>query len=325
MRNNILNNTFITFALIALILVGCNPNGTLAKIKYHTNSKANTNQSDDTKKSMNITFSPQIPNSNAQLAAKKGDDKPSELNPNKEHAQDNLKEAQDLELKEDKEQKHAQKNPKEDKDVKSKEDNEKAALIAEIIQKVQTNIALINGYKNNIEDDEQYGMKWGVFRFLKDNKNKKTLNSPENIHIRKQFYSSLEWKKDTLEKFGTILNNIEKHNTTSAKTILLTGVETLQTIFEETIININDKKENLNKLILQELKDIKNKLVKIEELRKKWRDTIDNIIAEYEADNDMQNNNQKLIQHVNSKYGTIFNTEIPNIQALAQDIAKILK
>ncbi|AHF45563.1 complement regulator-acquiring protein [Borrelia parkeri] len=322
MRNNILNNSFITFALIAFILVGCNPNGTLAKIKYHTNSKANTNQSDDTKKSMNITFSPQIPNSNAQLAAKKGDDKPSELNPNKEHAQDNLKEAQDLELKEDKEQKHAQKNPKEDKDVKSKEDNEKAALIAEIIQKVQTNIALINGYKNNIEDDDQYGMKWGVFRFLNNEKNKKTLNSPENIHIRKQFYSSLEWKKDTLKKFGTIIKNNDNN---LAKTILLTGINYAHAYFEWIINTIHDKKDNLKTLKLQELKDIKNKLDKIYELRKKWRDTIDNIIAEYEADNDMQNNNQKLIQHVNSKYGTIFNTEIPSIQVLSQDIAKILK
>ncbi|UPA11218.1 complement regulator-acquiring protein (plasmid) [Borrelia parkeri] len=266
MRNNILNNSFITFALIALILVGCNPNGTLAKIKSHTNSKANANQSNDIQ---------------------------TKSNSDEEHAQDNLK-----------------------------EDNEKTALIAEIIKKAQTSIALINGYKNNIEDNDQYGMEWGVFRFLNNEKNKKTLNSPENIHIRKQFYLSLEWKKDTLKKFGTII----KDNTDNlAKTILFTGIHYAHEYFEWIINIIHDKKHNLRILTLQELKDIKNKLVKIDGLRKKWRDTIDNIIAEYEADNDMQNNNQKLIQHVNSKYGTIFNTEIPSIQVLSQDIAKILK
>ncbi|ANF34361.1 hypothetical protein A7978_04435 (plasmid) [Borrelia turicatae] len=271
MRNNILNNTFITFALIAFILVGCNIDGTLAKIKSHTPPQTNTNQSNGTQ---------------------------TKPNSNEKHAQDNLK-----------------------------EDNKKAALIAEIIKKVQTSIALINEYKNNIEDNDQYGMEWGVFRFLKDKKNGKTLNSPENIHIRRNLYSSLEWKKDTLKKFGTILNKIEKHDTTYhlAKTILSTGVETLQATFEEIITNINDKKENLNNLTLQELKNIKNSLEEIDGLRKKWSDTIDNIIAEHEADNDIKNDNQKLIQHVNSKYDTIFNTEIPNIQVLAQDIENILK
>ncbi|ANF34363.1 hypothetical protein A7978_04445 (plasmid) [Borrelia turicatae] len=323
MRNNILNNTFITFALIAFILVGCNPNGTLAKVKSHTNSKANTNQSDDTKKSMNITFSPQIPNNNAQLAAKKGDDKPSEFNLNKEHAQDNLKEAQGLELKENKEQKHAQKNTKEAKDIKSKEDNEKATLIAEIIKKVQTSIALINGYKNNIEDDDQYGMKLGVFRFLNNEENKKPINSAENTHIRKQFYLSLEWKKDTLKKFGTIIKN---NDNGLAKIILLTGINYAHGYFEWIIDTIYDKKDNLQTLKLQKLKKIKKNLDTIYELKQKWGDTIDKIIAEYEANtNDMQNNNQKLINHINSKYGSTFRTEIPNIQVLAQNITKILK
>ncbi|UPA18950.1 complement regulator-acquiring protein (plasmid) [Borrelia puertoricensis] len=274
MRNNILNNTFITFVLIAFILVGCNSDRTLAKTQYHTNSQANTNQSDD---------------------------KPSELKINKEHAQDNLKEI---------------------KDVKSKEDNKKAALIAEIIQKVQTSIALINGYKNNIEDDDQYGMKWGIFRFLKDSENGKTINSAENKHIRKQFYLSLEWKKDTLTKFATII----KDNTDNlAKIILVTGINYSQEYFEWIINIIHNKKDNLQTLTLQELKDIKNKLAQIENLRKKWIDTINNIITEYEANNDMQNNNQKFIQHVNSKYSSIFKTEIPNIQVLSHDIEKILK
>ncbi|ANF34362.1 hypothetical protein A7978_04440 (plasmid) [Borrelia turicatae] len=269
MRNNILNNTFITFALIAFILVGCNPNGTPTKIKSHTNSKANTNQSDDIK---------------------------TKLNSNEEHSQDNLK-----------------------------EDNKKAALIAEIIKKAKTNINLVNEYKNNDEDNDQYGMKLGVFKFLTNKENQKTINSPENIHIRQQFYLSLEWREDTLKKFGTILNKIEKHDTDLVKTILLTGIYYTHEYFEWIINIIHNKKDNLKTLTLQELKDIKNKLTKIEKLRKKWSDTIDNIIAEHEADNGIKNDNQKLIQHVNSKYDTIFNTEIPNIQVLAQDIENILK
>ncbi|BDU63325.1 hypothetical protein BOFE_08650 (plasmid) [Candidatus Borrelia fainii] len=301
MRNNILNNTFTTFALIAFILVGCNPNGTVAKTKPHTNSQTNTNKIDDTKKSIDITLRPQILNDSAQLAAKKGDDKSLEPKIDKKHVQNNLEEA---------------------KDVKSKEDNEKAALIAEIIKKVQTSIALINEYKNNIEDDDQYGMKLGVFNRFKNKENNELVNSAKNTIARRKFYSSLEWKKDTLKKFAITIKDLTDN---LAITILLTGINYVQDYFEWLIYKINNKKNNLNTLKLQELKDIKNKLVKIEELRKKWRDTINNIITEYEADNDMQNNNQKLINHIHSKYGTIFKTEIPNIKVLTQDIKEILK
>ncbi|AHH13504.1 Antigen P35 (plasmid) [Borrelia hermsii YBT] len=307
MRNNILNNIFVAFALTAFTLVGCNPKGSDLTALQDT-------QSNDATTQQHITLSPQLDINNVKLEEKKGnlipkpELKPANPNDKQKLAQNALEKAQGVKSEKDKEE-------------------DKAPLIAWITNKAKTSIASINQYKNKTEDDSQYGMKQGVFQYLRNSANQKTVNSVENTQLRKQLYSSLDWSGDKIRKFGTILNTIKRNDTNNlAKTILLAGVNYAQGHFEWIISITYDKTEHLNKLTLQELKNIKSKLEEIYELKQKWTDTINNIITDYEANtDDSQNNNQALLKHINSQYGRVFKDEIPKIKALAQDIEKILK
>ncbi len=211
--------------------------------------------------------------------------------------------------------------------IKSDKEKDKAPLIAWVTNKAQTSIASIKQYKNKTEDDDQYGMKQGVFKLLKNLGNQKTVNSDENTALRKLFYLSLEWNEDKIRKFGIIFNKIDLNNINNlTQNIFLAGAGHAQRYFEQIINIIENKKDNLKTPSLQELKNIKSKLEEIYELKQKWTDTINNIITDYEANtDDSQNNNQALLKHINSKYGRVFKDEIPKIQALAQDIEKILK
>ncbi|MBW6186848.1 complement regulator-acquiring protein, partial [Pseudomonas aeruginosa] len=172
----------------------------------------------------------------------------------------------------------------------------------------------------------QYGMEWGVFKILKLTKNSKTINSSENKNIRQKLYSSLDWKENTIQKFGQILNAIARNDTNKlAESILEAGVTYTQVNFEETVKTINTKKDNLKKLTLEQLKDIKDNLEKIEELRKKWQDTVNKIIAEHEADTSgIKSNEATLRNYVDSQYNTILKTELPKIKELHQKVTNNL-
>ncbi|AHH13039.1 Antigen P35 (plasmid) [Borrelia hermsii YBT] len=303
MRNNILNNIFVAFALTAFTLVGCNPKGSDLTALQDT-------QSNDATTQQHITLSPQLDINNVKLEEKKGNLIPKpELKPANPNDKQNL----------------AQNTLEKTQGAKSEED--KAPLIAWITNKAQTSIASIKQYKNKTEDDSQYGMKQGAFKYLRNSVNQEIMNSAENQYLRKRLYSSLEWNENTIRKFGTIINKIENNqNKDLTKTILAAGIKHTQGDFEWIINKIENKKDNLKTLVLQELKNIKSKLQEIDKLRQKWIDTTNNIITDHNANaNGIQKDNQELLKHVNSQYGRVFKNEIPKIKALAQDIEKILK
>ncbi|AFI31716.1 complement regulator-acquiring protein [Borrelia crocidurae] len=205
-------------------------------------------------------------------------------------------------------------------------DKEKKELIALIKEKVKTEIEVLKKYSNKIEDNEQYGMKWGVFKFLIEDKNKRNIQAVENMPARKQLYASLEWNEDRLRKFGTIMNEVEKCDRVVATTILETGMNFVQGKFENAIISIDDKDQDLDNLILNELKDIKKNLDLIDNFRKQWISSIDKIIAEYDSNTgDIQKDSQALVKRVNSEYKEIFENEIPEIKKASDDIQTILK
>ncbi|WP_024653772.1 complement regulator-acquiring protein [Borrelia persica] len=213
------------------------------------------------------------------------------------------------------------------------DDGEKRKLIEFIKTKVKNEIDLLNQYDTKTEDSEQYGMKSGVFKFIiyRDEKNQEiNIQSPQYAYKRKKLYASLKWQEDKIRKLGTILNKIEKNEqagtTKLAKTILETGIEFIQGKFEDLITNINDTINNLDSLNLEELQQIKESLNTIDDLRKKWTDTIDKIISEYDSNtNNIQQNGTTLKDHVNSLYKTIFQDELRNIKDSVQNIQTILK
>ncbi|AHH05431.1 complement regulator-acquiring protein (plasmid) [Borrelia miyamotoi] len=297
MRKNILNNALIIFALTSFTLISCEPYGNI-KLKSQKNYQKNENQSDGSTKLEREALNPQLTN---------------------EKDEENL--TPDLEIKP-----NEQENPEAILQKESAENKEKTALIAEITKKAQTSVELINEYNKKTEGHEQYGMEWGVFKILKLTKNSKTINSSENKNIRQKLYSSLDWKENTIQKFGQILNAIARNDTNKlAESILEAGVTYTQVNFEETVKTINTKKDNLKKLTLEQLKDIKDNLEKIEELRKKWQDTVNKIIAEHEADTSgIKSNEATLRNYVDSQYNTILKTELPKIKELHQKVTNNL-
>ncbi|WP_024654688.1 complement regulator-acquiring protein [Borrelia hispanica] len=205
-------------------------------------------------------------------------------------------------------------------------EKEKTELIALIKEKVKREIDVLEEYSNKIEDNEQYGMKWGVFKFLIEDNNKRNIQSVENTLARKQLYASLEWSEDRLRKFGTIMNEVEKCDRVVATTILETGMNFVQAKFENAIISIYDKGQNLNNLILGKLRDIKKNLDRIDNFRTQWISFIDKIIAEYDSNTgDIQKDSQALVNRVNSEYKEIFENEISEIKKASGDIQTILK
>ncbi|WAZ72401.1 hypothetical protein O5404_05105 (plasmid) [Borrelia miyamotoi] len=138
MRKNILNNTLIIFALTSFTLISCEPYGAI-KLKSKNNYQKNENQSDSSTKLENEALNSQLTNKN-------------------EKDEENL--ALDLEIKP-----NEQDNPKAVLQKETEEDKEKAALIAEITNKAQTSVELINEYNKKTERHEQYGMKWGHLKF----------------------------------------------------------------------------------------------------------------------------------------------------------------
>ncbi|ETZ17863.1 Antigen P35 [Borrelia duttonii CR2A] len=205
-------------------------------------------------------------------------------------------------------------------------DKEKTELIALIKEKVKTEIEVLTKYSNKIEDNEQYGMKWGVFKFLIEDNNKRNIQAVENMPARKQLYASLEWNEDRLRKFGTIMNEVEKCDRVVATTILETGMNFVQGKFENAIISIDDKDQDLDNLILKELKDIKKNLDLIDSFRKQWISSVDSIISEYDSNTgDIQKDSQALVNRVNTEYKEIFENKIDEIKKAVDDIQTILK
>ncbi|AHH11161.1 complement regulator-acquiring protein (plasmid) [Borrelia coriaceae] len=365
MRSNILNNIFITFTLTALTLTGCdlkdmgklqafltNPQidqGDNTKILTLSTQLPNTNAElvtevkdeqpakDEATKATEIKDEKLEAKEHKKPEATQDEQKEQEKEDKTPATTENEQTTQEKEIilpiqdeipaktHQDQEQKQLQDNPTEEEIVKPTEDREKTTLIEEIIQKTQEGINSINEYSKNTENDDQYGMKEGVFNILVNTKNEKKLQSNENTKARQIFYLSLNWKEDTLKKFGTILNKIAQSDTNNhlAKTLVSIGANYPQLHFARTINTIYNKKDSLENLELQELKNIKSNLEEIYELRYKWIDTIDKIIAAYDTNN-IQNNTQNLITHINFNYETILINEIPKIEVLAKDIAKIL-
>ncbi|AHH05426.1 Antigen P35 (plasmid) [Borrelia miyamotoi FR64b] len=220
-----------------------------------------------------------------------------------------------------------------EKNLKEKaKKQEKWLLITSLKKQVQKVISSVNQDKINIKANEppdQFGMKNGTFKIIMGNPSQQTYNSPEGQENRRQFYSSLNYDKEKIRKFGIILNKITLDNVNRGQlhtNITNAGRYHSQFQFERIINKIKEVQDKLNYLDIKDLRTISIKLEEIEMLKTFWQTSMNNLIKEYE-DNQygIQTDSQKLIEHVKEKYANILQKEIPKIDTLANDINKILK
>ncbi|WP_041177067.1 complement regulator-acquiring protein, partial [Borrelia crocidurae] len=164
--------------------------------------------------------------------------------------------------------------------------DEKGELISALINDVDNVMGLVSQDKAEVEEENQYGMKDEVFKFVLNAVNNKTLDHDDNKEVRRLFYSSLLYNKEKIRDFAEILKKVESDNTNKGTWIYDTMnivVEDLQSSFERVINKLEKNIAKLDKLSLVDLREIKSKLEGIQLQKLNWRKAVDSLIASYKA------------------------------------------
>ncbi|MBW6187537.1 complement regulator-acquiring protein, partial [Pseudomonas aeruginosa] len=151
----------------------------------------------------------------------------------------------------------------------------------------------------------QYDMKDEVFKLLSNTVNNKTLDNDENKELRRLFYSSLLYNKERIKDFAEILKKIGSYNTNKGTWLrdIMNAVINLQSNFEEVIAKIEENKDKLDKLSLDDLREVKTKLEEIQLQKLNWRKAVNSLIESYKAKtDDIDSDSEKLIKHIEKEY-----------------------
>ncbi|WP_024653773.1 complement regulator-acquiring protein [Borrelia persica] len=183
-------------------------------------------------------------------------------------------------------------------------DQNKAAIEA-IIKELQAKFTTENDKeKGKKEGDTQYGMKTGVFDKI-DGAGGKKYDDAQNEEKRKKFYGSLNWNENTIKEFGKILAKIENNAAKKGTWIkdFVTLGEKIQDEVQKALKFIDDKKEKLNTLSLEQLKELKDKVKTIEDTKKTWTDFVKTLVADHTSKKDGIDNVETLVDnYLKTKY-----------------------
>ncbi|WP_041177906.1 complement regulator-acquiring protein [Borrelia duttonii] len=206
--------------------------------------------------------------------------------------------------------------------------DEKGELVSALINDINSVMGLLNQDKAEVEDANQYGMKDEVFKFVLNDVNGKTLDHDDNKEVRRLFYSSLLYNKARIEDFAEILKKVESDNTnkgTWIQDIMNAVVVDLQFGFERIINKLEENREQLDKLSLVDLREIKSKLEEMQLQKLNWRKAIDSLISSYKAKADgIDSDSKKLIEHIEQKYKDLIKVKTPGMKAVSNRIIAIL-
>ncbi|AHH07020.1 Antigen P35 (plasmid) [Borrelia crocidurae DOU] len=206
--------------------------------------------------------------------------------------------------------------------------DEKGELISALINDINSVMGLLNQDKAEVEDANQYGMKDEVFKFVLNEVNGKTLDHDDNKKVRRLFYSSVLYNKERIEDFAEILKKVESDNRnkgTWIQDIMNAVVVDLQFGFERVINKLEKNREQLDKLSLVDLREIKSKLEEIQLQKLNWRKAVDSLISSYKAKADgIDSDSKKLIEHIEKKYKDLIKVKISGMKAVSNRIIAIL-
>ncbi|WP_024654737.1 complement regulator-acquiring protein [Borrelia hispanica] len=206
--------------------------------------------------------------------------------------------------------------------------DEKGELISAIINDIDNVMGLLNQDKAEVEDANQYGMKDEVFKLVLNAVNNKKLDPYDNKEVRRLFYSSLLYNKERIKDFAEILKKVESDNTNKGTwiyDIMNAVVVALQFDFERIINKLEKNREQLDKLSLVDLREIKSKLEEMQLQKLNWRKAVDSLISSYKAKTDgIDSDSKKLIEHIDKRYKDLIKVKIPGMKAVSNRIISIL-
>lgn len=137
----------------------------------------------------------------------------------------------------------------------------------------------------------------------------------------------MNWDKTTIEDFGKIIAQIETSvffKGTWPKDLIDAG-QIIQEEFDKAINQINSKKDKLDSLSDEKLKELKETIDQIELSKNTWSKFVTDIIKDHKDNKDsIKDNKEKLVYHIKKKYDPGIKPELQKVKDANASIKKIL-
>ncbi|WPM06417.1 complement regulator-acquiring protein (plasmid) [Borreliella sinica] len=206
----------------------------------------------------------------------------------------------------------------------------------ELVEKIEK---IIKPVVEKIESDKKeeeldFNQTKNIFYFIKK-------NDELSRDYRRQFYSSLEYNKTRITNLMEIFYKaiLQKNYFVSfspitqnspivdlIQSIIDRGSIFIQNPLEIAIFDINNRKDDLIDFKSKEkLKDVKNKINKILEMRQQWIKNIDKIIITYNDNKNLQNNAKELETYLKTTYENTLKPDSNGIYDLMIEIGRELQ
>ncbi|QFI14999.1 complement regulator-acquiring protein (plasmid) [Borrelia sp. CA_690] len=216
-------------------------------------------------------------------------------------------------------QSNSQKNTKEQehqklaKDLKVTEKKE-TNLIDKLFEILAREMTIIKKEKLQTEISSQFGLKNSMFELINvykiDSTNgeklREKMNSSltESQKMRRQFYSSLGYNTTDIFNLAEIVNKLYKNSKTHDSIKKISGGIQIQQRFEVALedLAINMEKLKANNFNQKTLEEIYNIIIDLIEIKKEWLSTIKTLIKSSNATLELQNNTEKLTEHIDQLY-----------------------
>ncbi|WKC74837.1 complement regulator-acquiring protein (plasmid) [Borreliella yangtzensis] len=183
-------------------------------------------------------------------------------------------------------------------------DPESQELINKILTRSESIIKTSEIDSNKGEPDDQFGMKTEIFSKIFFNAGSTVpFDEDEYLNERRMLYTSLHFDENVITNLGKVLSNLSQDSNyrNLVKETLINRGFSIQLAMEEIsskILDVKDKLQQLNKPNLKSLFYDFNKLLT---LKDKWLKDVDDIINDYNTNQELQTNISKLYENIRSK------------------------
>ncbi|WNY69171.1 complement regulator-acquiring protein [Borreliella lusitaniae] len=191
---------------------------------------------------------------------------------------------------------------------------DKEHLIDKLFEILAREMSIIKKEKLQTEIPSQFGLKNSMFELInvyKTNpkngeKLKEKMNSGliESQKMRRQFYSSLSYNTTDIFNLAEIVNKLYPNPKNQDTIKKISGGIRIQQTFEVALedLAINMDKLRADTFSKSTLEEIYNVIESLIEIKKEWLSTIETLIQSSNSTLELQNNKEKLKEHINELY-----------------------
>ncbi|WKC84946.1 complement regulator-acquiring protein [Borreliella lusitaniae] len=191
---------------------------------------------------------------------------------------------------------------------------DKEQLIDKLFEILAREMSIIKKEKLQTEIPSQFGLKNSMFELInvyKTNpkngeKLKEKMNSGliESQKMRRQFYSSLSYNTTDIFNLAEIVNKLYPNPKNQDTIKKISGGIRIQQAFEVALedLAINMDKLRADTFSKSTLEEIYNVIESLIEIKKEWLSTIETLIQSSNSTLELQNNKEKLKEHINELY-----------------------